>query len=150
MFSNKCLQLTKRYEGFRAHAYPDPRTGGAPWTIGYGFTKVNGVPVKKGDVMTQERANELMHDAMVPFNKVVNDSVNVKLSQEQEDALSCFVYNVGPTTWLRSTARKRLNRGDYKGAIEAATWYISPGTRVEQGLKARRKAEKKLFLTGNI
>lgn len=28
----------KRDEGFRAKAYPDPLSGGEPWTVGYGFT----------------------------------------------------------------------------------------------------------------
>ncbi|MEB3349297.1 MAG: lysozyme, partial [Cyanobacteriota bacterium] len=36
------LKLIIEFEGFRDKAYPDPATGGAPWTIGYGFTRVNG------------------------------------------------------------------------------------------------------------
>ena len=39
--SNNGLDLTKISEGLRTEAYPDPGTGGDPWTIGYGHT--NGV-----------------------------------------------------------------------------------------------------------
>lgn len=28
----------ERDEGFREHAYPDPLSGGEPWTVGFGFT----------------------------------------------------------------------------------------------------------------
>ncbi len=31
-------QLTEASEGARLRAYPDPGTGGSPWTIGFGHT----------------------------------------------------------------------------------------------------------------
>lgn len=40
----------KRDEGLRLSAYPDPLSGGAPWTIGYGHT---GPEVKRGLVWTE-------------------------------------------------------------------------------------------------
>ena len=49
------LELIKHFEGCSLEAYPDPGTGGVPWTIGYGST----VGVSKGMVITQEEA-ELM------------------------------------------------------------------------------------------
>ncbi|HYX19157.1 MAG TPA: lysin, partial [Nostoc sp.] len=33
------LILIKEFEGCNLHAYPDPRTGGKPITIGWGATK---------------------------------------------------------------------------------------------------------------
>jgi GH24 family phage-related lysozyme (muramidase) len=36
-------QDIKTDEGCRLEAYPDPATGAAPWTIGYGHTGKNGV-----------------------------------------------------------------------------------------------------------
>ena len=32
------IALIKKFEGCRLTAYPDPGTGDAPWTIGYGWT----------------------------------------------------------------------------------------------------------------
>lgn len=33
------LQLIKEFEGCHLSAYPDPLSGGEPWTIGYGTTR---------------------------------------------------------------------------------------------------------------
>ena len=38
------LDLLKRFEGCRLEANPDPGSGGAPWTIGYGHTGAEVVP----------------------------------------------------------------------------------------------------------
>ncbi len=45
--------LLKKWEGCRLNAYPDPASGGAPWTIGYGHTGAGVVP---GLTITQEQA----------------------------------------------------------------------------------------------
>ena len=37
-YSKDGLKLTEQFEGCRLEAYPDPATGGEPWTIGYGHT----------------------------------------------------------------------------------------------------------------
>ncbi|MEE4411931.1 lysozyme, partial [Serratia sp. C2(2)] len=42
------LMLIKRFEGLSLQAYPDPATGGKPWTIGYGHT----TDVKPGDLIS--------------------------------------------------------------------------------------------------
>lgn len=40
-------------EGFRSNAYPDPLTGGSPWTIGYGHT---GLGIRPGLIWNQAQA----------------------------------------------------------------------------------------------
>lgn len=51
----------KRDEGLRLQAYPDPLSGGDPWTIGYGHT---GPDVRRGTVWTREKAEQaLVEDA---------------------------------------------------------------------------------------
>lgn len=48
------------FEGLRLSAYPDPLTGGAPWTIGYGHT---GPDVHEGACWTQADCEaQLDHD----------------------------------------------------------------------------------------
>lgn len=43
--SEHCVTLARQSEGCRLTAYPDPATGGAPWTIGWGNTHpIDGVP----------------------------------------------------------------------------------------------------------
>ena len=36
--SPEALTLIRQWEGCRLSAYPDPASGGEPWTIGYGHT----------------------------------------------------------------------------------------------------------------
>ena len=43
----------QRDEGFRSNAYPDPLSGGDPWTVGYGATGLN---VTEGSVWTEPEA----------------------------------------------------------------------------------------------
>jgi lysozyme len=44
------IALIKQREGFRSHAYPDPGSGGDPWTVGFGSTH----GVHEGMVVTEE------------------------------------------------------------------------------------------------
>src|ERR1044072_792728 len=46
-----------RDEGLRLKAYPDPLSGGDPWTIGYGHT---GPEVKPGLVWTHQQARDAL------------------------------------------------------------------------------------------
>ena len=147
MFSQKCIDIIKKYEGFSTTAYPDPKTRGAPWTIGYGFTTVKGRLVQKGDVMSVEEADEHFPLELAPYNLWVKANVKVPLNQNQEDALTCWVYNIGPTKAKKSTALKLLNAGEYEAAGRSMTLWISPGTRVERGLRKRRQEELALFLS---
>jgi lysozyme len=56
--SQRCIDLIKSEEGCVLHAYPDQ---GGKWTAGYGIIEYpDGTPVKKGDTLTQERADELL------------------------------------------------------------------------------------------
>ena len=49
--------LLKTWEGCRLSAYPDPASGGGPWTIGYGHTGPDVVP---GLTITQQQADALL------------------------------------------------------------------------------------------
>src|SRR5690606_18480116 len=112
-------ELIKKYEGLSLKAYPDPATGGDPWTIGYGtIIYPSGEPVHPGDVITEEEAEDYLINDLEQFEKHVNDLVTVKLNQNQFDALVSFVYNLGPYNLQSSTLLKELNRGNYAGAAQ--------------------------------
>lgn len=51
---NIAVQMLKTDEGCELTAYPDPLSGGAPWTIGYGCT---GPDIVQGTVWTQAKAD---------------------------------------------------------------------------------------------
>lgn len=146
--SDAGIELIKSFEGFRANAYPDPKSGGDPWTVGYGTTKFpSGRPVKKGDYVTPAQAEMYLREDVKKFASSVDALVTVPLKQCQYDALVSFVYNLGATNFRKSTLLKKLNAKDYKGAADEFLRWVSPGSSVEAGLRRRRTAERAMFLS---
>lgn len=146
--SDTGIELIKSFEGFRANAYPDPKSGGDPWTVGYGTTKFpSGRPVKQGDKVTPAQAEMYLREDVKKFAISVDALVTVPLKQCQYDALVSFVYNLGATNFRKSTLLKKLNAKDYKGAADEFLRWVSPGSSVEAGLRRRRTAERDLFLS---
>lgn len=146
--SDAGIELIKSFEGFRANAYPDPKSGGDPWTVGYGTTKFpSGRPVKKGDYVTPAQAEMYLREDVKKFASSIDALVTVQLKQCQYDALVSFVYNLGATNFRKSTLLKKLNAKDYKGAADEFLRWVSPGSSVEAGLRRRRTAERAMFLS---
>lgn len=140
--SENCYNLVKGKEGRSLRAYPDPGTGGYPWTIGYGHT---GPEVHPGMVITQAEAEELLRVDVERVAEQVRNLVMVDLTQNQFDALVCFVYNVGVANFAKSTLLRKLNTGDYAGAsAEFDRWTRAAG-HVMAGLVERRHDERELF-----
>ena len=138
-------------EGFRACAYkPTPND---VWTIGYGHTGlVDGKPITKGMVITKEKAEELYRNDFKAHSTPLK-KVKVSLTGNQKIALVSLIYNIGAGAFENSTLLKKLNRGDYKGAVNEFDKYIHQKNKktgkyeVLNGLIDRRAKEKKLFLT---
>lgn len=137
------LAIIKGYEGFRAHAYLD--TGNVP-TIGYGTTK----GVKMGQVVTKDQAEAFLLRDVAGAEQTVNSAVKVKLTQDQFDALVCFVYNVGSGAFRGSTLLSLLNQGQYGQVPPQLLRWNKDNGRVIDGLTRRRKAEGDLFSTGKF
>lgn len=146
--SDKGIALIKQFEGCKLTAYPDPGTGGAPWTIGYGWTQpVDGKPVRPGMTIDQATADRLLKTGLVSYENDVLRLVKVKLSQGQFDALVSFTYNLGSRSLSTSTLLSKLNAGDYAGAANEFTRWNKAGGKVLNGLTRRREAERALFLS---
>lgn len=146
--SNNGIALIKGFEGCRLTAYPDPGTGGAPWTIGYGWTyPIDGKPIKPGMKIDQATADRLLKTGLVSYENDVLKLVKVKLTQNQFDALVSFAYNVGSRALSTSTLLKKLNAGDIKGAADEFLRWNKAGGKVLNGLTRRREAERALFLS---
>ncbi len=145
------LALIKSFEGCKLEAYPDPKTGGDPWTIGFGHA---GSDVKRGMVITQADAERLIREDVSRFEDDVNSLIRVPVTQGQFDALVSFAYNCGSDIDADtkaeglgdSTLLRKLNEGDYLGAADEFPKWISKGSAAEAGLRRRRKAEQIMFL----
>jgi len=138
------VDLITSFEGKRTNAYDD---GVGVWTIGIGTTVYpNGVKVKQGDTCTLEQAKSYFKHDLAKFEKTVNESVTVPLSQNQFDALLSLTYNIGSGAFKGSTLLKRLNKGDCQGAADQFLVWNKAKGKVLDGLTRRRQAERALFL----
>lgn len=145
------IALIKEFEGVHLSAYPDPLSGGDPWTIGYGTTRYSGgTPVKRGDRINMIEADMLLRlevdriaeklRTTVPHWKVMDDN--------QRSALVSFAYNLGADFCGLpgfETISRCLRERDWAAVPAALELYRNPGTNVEAGLLRRRRAEGKLW-----
>lgn len=137
--SQACVDLVKEFEGFRANAYLCP-AGVA--TIGFGTTE----NVKLGDTVTEQEAEELLMNDLIEAAAAIDDLVDVPINQNQYDALTSLVYNIGREAFRNSTLLRLLNGG--KGVHEVGTQFLrwnKAGGKVLAGLSRRRAAEAVLF-----
>lgn len=136
------LDLTEKSEGLSLEAYPDPGTGGDPWTIGWGHT---GKDVYKGLSITREKAEELLISDIESAEYIVKSLVKVDLNQHQYDALVDFSFNVGGENFKNSTLLKLINSGDFVNANAEFKKWNKGGGKVLSGLVTRRNNEAALF-----
>ena len=140
--SSKCSALVEKSEGDVLKAYPDPATGGAPWTIGYGHT---GPEVHPGMRITQQEADAYLEQDLCRVGQQISKVVHVELSQDEFDALVCFVYNIGIGNFMNSTMLRLLNMGKFDEASNEFEKWTKGAGKVMPGLVARRQEEKDLF-----
>lgn len=147
--SDAGLQLIMRSEGFRSRPY---KIGSDPWTIGYGETQ--GVGPNTPPVTERSARRQLVRRVNRDFAPAVDAAMrrwNLRLNQNQFDALVSFVYNLGahiltPGTRSGQSIRGALARGGNPADVRAALeLYVMPGTQFERGLTARRKEEADLY-----
>jgi GH24 family phage-related lysozyme (muramidase) len=150
MLGDKGEALIKRWEGYakdlgdgRVQSYPDPATGGAPWTIGWGTT---GPDVTRGTVWAKEKAQERFVEHIGQFVAGVTRALDgAPTTQNQFDAMVSLAYNVGLGNFGSSTLLKKHKAKDYIGAqAQFAVWNKAAG-RVMKGLTDRRADEAKLY-----
>ncbi|NUU69127.1 lysozyme [Enterobacteriaceae bacterium BIT-l23] len=146
--SDAGIALIKRFEGCHLNSYPDPGTGDKPWSIGYGWTgTVDGITICPGMAISQQQAERLLYCGVLRYEQCINQLVRVNLTQNQFDALVCFVYNIGTYAFSTSTLLQKLNAGDYQGAADQFLRWVAPDKpKVTAGLQRRRIAERTLFL----
>tara|TARA_R100001086_G_scaffold148603_1_gene78680 strand:+ start:303 stop:746 length:444 start_codon:yes stop_codon:yes gene_type:complete len=136
--SGQGVALIKKFEGCELEAY---QCSANVWTIGYGHTR----GVKEGDEISADKAEYILLEDLIEFEKYVDQLVTVSLNQDQFDALVAWTFNLGPTNLKKSTMLLRLNDGQYDEVpAQMARWNRSGGE-VLEGLKRRRKAEGLLF-----
>lgn len=143
------LNLVKQFEGLHKvgedgliYPYLCPAN---KLTQGYGATK----GIKKGITWTKSECEQRLIADLSDHAQVIYKQVKVPLSQNQFDALVCFVYNLGGTNFRKSTLLKKLNKSEYDEVPgELMKWNkarVSGTLQPLKGLTRRRAAEAALF-----
>ncbi len=115
--------LLRNYEGLRLNAYPDPASGGEPYTIGIGATyyptgfRLRG-KVRMGDTITEEEAYWIKQQHILDHRKrllgEIGSSVYNKLPDSVKAALESKVFNYGSLQEpLVSMVKTSSETGDY-------------------------------------
>lgn len=134
------LDLIKRFEGFRSHAYTD--VAGLS-TIGYGHRIVPPESFPNG--VTEPQADAILASDVSDVERSVNQLVRVALTQGQYDALVDFCFNLGAGRLAGSSLLRELNAGRYNDAAEQLLLWDHVGGKINLGLKARREADLRLW-----
>jgi len=136
--------LIKQFEGCKLKAY---QCSAGHWTVGWGLTFYpDGTKVKQGDVITQERADELFDYILEDFINQIKPLIKSLLSDNNFSAIVSFAYNVGVNNLRRSTLLRKVNANPKDPSISAEfkKWVRANGE-VLKGLVRRREAEAKLY-----
>ena len=136
--------LIKRFEGCKLKAYRCPA---GLWTIGYGNTFYpDGTKVKEGDVITQQRAEEIFDVLLDDFAAKVDAIVKSNVTANNFSALVSFTWNVGVGNFQRSTLLRKVNANPKDTTIRAEFMkWTRANDKVLNGLVRRREAEAKLY-----
>jgi GH24 family phage-related lysozyme (muramidase) len=145
------LALIKRFEGCarprkdgRFEAYPDPATGGAPWTIGWGAT---GAGIREGLIWTQAECDARLARDLERFSRDVAKAIGgAPTTQAQFDAMVSFHYNTGAIA--RATLTRLHKAGRFGEASAEFGKWVNAGGKVLSGLVKRRAAEAALYARG--
>jgi lysozyme len=110
------ISFIQKHEELRLKAY---KCQAGVWTIGWGHT----LGVKEGDTTTFSQATEYLKSDVGVCERLLN-RLNLKLNQNQYDALVSFIFNVGVGSFNMSTLLKkvRVNPNDPSIFDEFLRW----------------------------
>jgi len=136
--------LARRLPDGRVQAYPDPGSGGAPWTIGWGAT---GPGIVQGTIWSQSQCEDaLAHHIAYFWAGLCKLSPSLPAAHDRRiAAVISWAYNCGLGNYRISTFKRRIDAGDWaETAVECRKWNKASG-RVLPGLTRRRAAEAALL-----
>jgi lysozyme len=135
------IDLVKKFEGLSLKSY---QYIGGVWTIGYGST---GPDIGPNMTWSEQDADQRLNLDVMAIENQIKKLVVVPLTENQEAALTSFVYNEGIGHLESSTLLKMLNDKDYNGAADQFLRWVKVDGQSVDGLKNRRTMERQIFLT---
>ena len=147
--STQALSIIKFFEGCKLTSYQDQKS---IWTCGVGCIRIDGRAVKKGDVITQAKADSMLAMELSNFEVALNKMLGkVVVTQPIFDSLMCWSFNLGSGALAGSTLLKKVlaNQNDPSIKDEFIKWR-DKGHPEEKGLLIRRLSEYHLYSTGEL
>ena len=146
--SDKALAMLELEEGVKLKSYPDPATGGVPWTIGVGLTtdKSIGVIVGPGMTLTPAQERALLRRYVAAYEGDMNKLITRTPPQNVFDAMFLLTWNIGRGKggFATSHVLKDWNAGKQLETIATDfMMWVHPSMLIE-----RRKREVALLLHG--
>ena len=138
------LDFVREKEGFREEAYQDII---GVWTVGYGFTRIDGRAVREGDSMSKKQATELLGEELLDIIRFVEkfgEGADYDWNKRQVGALASFCFNLGQGALAQVTdGGTRSN----EVIAEKMRLYYNAGGKKVRGLEIRRNEEADHFLS---
>jgi lysozyme len=142
------IDFIKQFEGKKLTAYKDIA---GLWTIGYGHLIKPNESYLIGATITEAEAEKLLRDDLKQFENAVNQTITeIKLTQNQFDALVSLAFNIGVSAFRNSSLVRNINAklpaSDIRGR-----WIVWNKARVNgvlqevKGLTRRREAEIEMY-----
>ncbi|MBD5405082.1 lysozyme [bacterium] len=131
--------LIKKYEGCYLSSYKCPA---GVWTIGYGTTYINGLPVCEGMSITKDRAETLLNKWIE--NEVMPYISDLNLKGKQLEAIISLVYNVGGPAFKKSKLRQAIINKDFEAVCRE--WDFGFKSKLK-GIYKRRVEELFFFIS---
>ena len=133
--------IVAKWEGLKYMPYPDPATGGKPWTVCYGHTGPDVVP---GNGYTKAECDALLQADMAEADAIVRKCIPVPMLRHVEASLVSAVFNIGPSVVCGSTLQRKALANDWPAACAAIDQWKYAAGRVMRGLELRRADERAL------
>lgn len=148
-------KLLIKFEGLELKSYKD---SAGLLTIGVGhlltskelssgMIKIGSEDVEYYNGITEAQCFALLDQDIAPAARAVEECVKVPLNENQKDALTIFVFNIGAGAFKSSTLLHQLNLSQYDAVPFQLSRWNKAGGKVVQGLINRRAAEAKLWST---
>ena len=154
--SDRCKEMIKHHEGVRFKPYRCPAR---LFTIGVGhvlYSDQGRLPLDQRDAFqlktednrtfSKAEVDGLLASDLQRFEVGVARLFPMVLTQNQNDALVSFAFNLGLGGLQRSTLRQKVLRGEVEAADEFLK-FVRGGGKVLPGLVKRRNDERALFLS---
>lgn len=138
-------EWARENEGLRLQAYQGLS---GKWLIGYGHSG----NVRPGMSISKTRAEELLREDIKVVGDYVKSVVKVPLNAAEFSAMVGLAFNIGTTSFGKSTVLRKLNEGDREGAANGFllwTKTLKNGELVVIPQLTQRRFEERALFLGN-